>query len=643
MSERISESTTTSDLSRLVSALNLALNSQNDTVIPSGQFGFKATIQTDKTVLSSTDFDFEFDIPFDDDTVPNEATITIFNLSNSTINNFAKDNELTVTAGYGDDTGIILRGKISNIKTKHSGVDKITEVKVLDNADYKDIDIVEQTYTEGVTASYILQDLISKLNLNVAVFEVQRNHTYDSDVSVKGSITEAIKKYANVCGVSVYIHKLQVYCRPIWKGDNIHFTVCPDTGMIDSPEPFEEESTSEEYKDVVTGYNISMLLQHRVATAAIVEVSSKDYKGTYRVCSGTHTFDGLSAQTEIKCIENISTTIEQKETSSSGSSGTASSTDTNVSWSKKEVPLGQNNYPKTYMSYRLYTDETASGYKYLHGSDSWTNAAGFRMYKNCICIAMGSYYGANGTFVKIEWTNPDGSKKTIVCVKGDQKKDSETDSNHQYHPMEGGTGSVCEFIVDGEIITSQSKMYEAAKIQLGLEQRSYITGIWTTSTYPFANSSSGSSGSTSSMAETVMSIAEAEIGTTETGDNNNKYGAELGMDGVPWCGIFVGWCLNKGGLGLPNFNYASAVAYAYAAQKNGWGQYHAQGSAYVPKRGDIFVRNYKGSDFESNGHVGFVRSCSGSTFTTVEGNSSDKVNTRTLNTASFTFVTPPYH
>lgn len=481
MSERISESTTTTDLSRLVSSLNLALNSQNDAVIPSGQFGFKAIIQTDKTVLSSADFDFEFDIPFDDDTVPNEATITIFNLSNSTINNFAKDNELTITAGYGDDTGIILRGKISNIKTKHSGVDKITEVKVLDNADYKDIDIVEQTYTEGVTASYILQDLISKLNLNVAVFEVQRDHTYDSDVSVKGSITEAIKKYANVCGVSVYIHKLQVYCRPIWKGDNIHFTVCPDTGMIDSPEPFEEESTSEEYKDVVTGYNIPMLLQHRMATAAIVEVSSKDYKGTYRVCSGTHTFDGLSAQTEIKCIENISTTIEQKETSSSGTSSTSSS------------------------------------------------------------------------------------------------------------------------------------------------------------------DNSGASGSISSMAETVMSIAEAEIGTTETGDNNNKYGAELGMDGVPWCGIFVGWCLNKGGLGLPNFNYASAVAYAYAAQKNGWGQYHAQGSAYVPKRGDIFVRNYKGSDFESNGHVGFVRSCSGSTFTTVEGNSSDKVNTRTLNTASFTFVTPPYH
>ena len=61
MSERISESTATNDLSRLVSALNLALNSQNDAVIPSGQFGFKATIQTDKTVLSSTDFDFEFD------------------------------------------------------------------------------------------------------------------------------------------------------------------------------------------------------------------------------------------------------------------------------------------------------------------------------------------------------------------------------------------------------------------------------------------------------------------------------------------------------------------------------------------------------------------------------------------------------
>ncbi len=476
MSERIYEGRAAVNSSRLISALNLALSSE-DTLpgIPGELFDFSAVIETDKTILSSKEFDFEFDIPFDDDIVPNEAEIKIYNLSKQTINNFKKDNALTITAGYGADTGIVLNGKISAVKTKHSGVDKITSVYVLDNADYKDIDIVEQTFTAGTTASYILRTLLEKLNLNIAVFETRRDHKYDKDESVKGSVTEAIKKYADICGSAVYIHKLQIYCRPIWKGDNIHFTVCADTGMIGSPEQFEEESTNEEYKDSITGYKIQMLFQHRMATAAIVNVSSKDCNGSFRVSEGTHSFDGLSATTEIKCLENITTEIVETSTESFSSEGTSSD-----------------------------------------------------------------------------------------------------------------TGS-------------------------------------------------------SSMREMVIQTAEAEIGVSETGNNNNKYGAELGQNGVAWCGIFVAWCLKKGGFGLPKFNYASATAYAYAAQKSGWGTYHAQGSGYTPKRGDIFVKGYTGSNFNSNGHVGFVKqNSSGSTFATVEGNSSNKVNSRVLNVNSYTFVTPPY-
>lgn len=314
MSERIYENGGASNVSRLVDALHLALSNGDSTpAAPEGLFNFSAVIETDKTILSSKDFDFEFDIPFDDDTVPNEAEIKIYNLSQQTLNNFRKDNILTITAGYGTDTGIVLNGKISAVKTKRSGVDKITSVYVLDNADYENIDIVEQTFTAGTAASYILKTLLQKLKLNIAVFEIQRDHKYDKDESVKGSITEAIKKYADICGVSVYIHKLQIYCRPIWQGDNIHFTICAETGMIGSPEQFEEENTNEEYKDNVTGYKIQMLFQHRMATAAIVDVSSKDGNGSFRVSEGTHSFDGLSATTDINCIENINTTIIKTE------------------------------------------------------------------------------------------------------------------------------------------------------------------------------------------------------------------------------------------------------------------------------------------------------------------------------------------
>ena len=81
----------------------------------------------------------------------------------------------------------------------------------------------------------------------------------------------------------------------------------------------------------------------------------------------------------------------------------------------------------------------------MWGSDSSTSNGGLRKYKDFICMALGSYYGPDGTFVKIEFD--DG--KVIYAVKGDEKKDSETDSRHMYHT--GSDANMTEFIVDGKI------------------------------------------------------------------------------------------------------------------------------------------------------------------------------------------------
>lgn len=307
-------------MSKLIGAANIGFEQAETSVMPTGQFGFTAIIETDKTKLKSTSFDFEYDIPFDDDIVPNEAEIKIYNLTDDTISNFKKDNMVTITAGYGTDTGIILRGKISKVKTVFKDCDKITTIYVLDNFNYTDGYIVEETFSENTKASYILKTLLDKVGLPVNVFEIKRDHTYTSTTTVKGSITENIKTYANVCGVGVWVNKQGVYCQSICSGENISFTVCSKTGMIGSPEPYEESGTYEEYKDTVVGYTINMLAQHRMTTAAIVNVDSKNCNGAFRVCSGSHSYDGLSATTTIKCIEKITTEIVQTDGTSSSKS-----------------------------------------------------------------------------------------------------------------------------------------------------------------------------------------------------------------------------------------------------------------------------------------------------------------------------------
>ena len=48
---------------------------------------------------------------------------------------------------------------------------------------------------------------------------------------------------------------------------------------------------------------------------------------------------------------------------------------------------------------------------------------------------------------------------------------------------------------------------------------------------------------------TLIEIAKAEIGYTETGNNDTKYGDWYELNNQPWCAMFVSWCYDKAGLG----------------------------------------------------------------------------------------------
>ena len=62
--------------------------------------------------------------------------------------------------------------------------------------------------------------------------------------------------------------------------------------------------------------------------------------------------------------------------------------------------------------------------------------------------------------------------------------------------------------------------------------------------------------------EKIISVANAEIGNTETPPDSNKtkYGKWFGFDGVPWCGMFVSWCFAKAGYPLGNIGFTKGFA-----------------------------------------------------------------------------------
>lgn len=298
MSSRFIKSGEDKHSSRLVKAVE-DLTKQWYSQDPVGVFGAVATVNCGGVKISSADLDIEFTVPFDDNMEANEAELVVYNLTNDTISKFKRGSVCNISAGYGGDTGTIFSGFVDRVTTTYEGADKKTTIRCLD--DITEHLAITKTYN-GKDSKYILQDLIGQTGLDVAVFKERFVTTYETAQTVDGDLMENIRKYAQDCGISVYVNKNNVYARYIKDGDNISFTVSENTGLIGSPVAFEEEQQAEDFKETVNGFNIQMLLQHRITTAAIVQLKSMIASGTYRVRSGRHIFNQSEAITEIEVI-----------------------------------------------------------------------------------------------------------------------------------------------------------------------------------------------------------------------------------------------------------------------------------------------------------------------------------------------------
>lgn len=331
-----------------VSQLITAMKSWNmDTALPEGQFGRVVEITTNGLTVDNS-LDLEFVVPFDDDTEANEAEIKFYNLTKTTIGRFKPNNPISITAGYKKDTGVIFSGVISSVKTKWSGQDKVTTVTAIDCQSLKERDVDSIAYGAGVKASYILRDLVGRLGLPVACFKTIRDHTYTDAVTVSGGLMSAIKQYAEVCGVSAYINKRKVYVRHLADGDNLRFAVEVDTGLIDSPEEFTEEVQNEDYTDTIEGVKFKMLLEHRITTASIISLKSRNISGTYRVREGQHVYNETDFYTEITAVNgDLPPTTKSVSTSSTSSASSYSSASSSPQKKKSRGGGGGTRYRMT--------------------------------------------------------------------------------------------------------------------------------------------------------------------------------------------------------------------------------------------------------------------------------------------------------
>lgn len=122
--------------------------------------------------------------------------------------------------------------------------------------------------------------------------------------------------------------------------------------------------------------------------------------------------------------------------------------------------------------------------------------------------------------------------------------------------------------------------------------------------------------------ERVIEIARADLGYTESppNSNNTKYGEAYGLQGQPWCAIFLWWLFREAGESAAFFGGAKTASCGTLLR---W--YRAQGQT-VPvsdvQPGDIVILNFHGT--QDTEHCGLVTGVlgNGAYVSTIEGNTS---------------------
>ena len=116
----------------------------------------------------------------------------------------------------------------------------------------------------------------------------------------------------------------------------------------------------------------------------------------------------------------------------------------------------------------------------------------------------------------------------------------------------------------------------------------------------------------------VLELARGEIGYCESpaGSNKTKYGIWFGLNGQPWCMMFLQWLFHQAEakVALP-VRTASCGALMRAAQ--GAGMWVTSG--YRP--GDVVIYDFPGG--AATDHCGIVETAEAETLTAIEGNTAE--------------------
>jgi hypothetical protein len=246
------------------------------------------------------EYEIKFRMEFGKDGEPDFCVIDIYNLLADTEEMFKVEEDsgkkLTLRAGYGGDSGILIVGIIKHVAVFNEGNDRICEIEVHDTAVSYD-KVINRSYVPGTTAEQILKQIITvESGLELGKIQLPINLIYVEGISFSGSPKEIIQEIAEDCNAEIHIVHGMIYVLPIGGVRDDTVILSPTTGMIGSPKRIDGEES-----EIL--WEVESLLNYRIRHGTKVELNSDKVKranGIYVVDSGFHVNTGSEFKTTVK-------------------------------------------------------------------------------------------------------------------------------------------------------------------------------------------------------------------------------------------------------------------------------------------------------------------------------------------------------
>jgi len=242
--------------------------------------------------------EFGFECPFEDSDELGTATITVKNLSEQTRHSIQRNHVVILNAGYEGDVGLIFKGQVAGMSSKHSGTEWETEIFATEVTDEWLSKQVNKTYKRGMSSQDIVRDLCTIFGVEVRKMELAVDKTYPRGRKCCGKVHEVLRQIVTGdCKSRFLIRHGQITISDPKDPVHMGFLLAPHTGLLAETEEYEDPYVIENLtskKDIegkeesTKGKTCISLLNHAIGPGDAIMVQSRAMMGRFMAVRGMH-------------------------------------------------------------------------------------------------------------------------------------------------------------------------------------------------------------------------------------------------------------------------------------------------------------------------------------------------------------------